>query len=90
MRPAPEVGWHRDRPVFDLVIGISLLAPCRLRLRRKAGTGWQRAAVLLEPRSAYLLRRAIRWEWQHSIAPMDVTRYSITFRSLKAPAGGRR
>jgi alkylated DNA repair dioxygenase AlkB len=85
--PGAGIGWHRDRPVFDLVVGISLLAPCRLRLRRKVGTGWQRAAVLLEPRSAYLLRGAVRWAWQHSIAPMEVTRYSITFRSLKDPGG---
>lgn len=88
--PGAGIGWHRDRPVFDLVIGISLLAACRLRLRRKIGPGWQRAAILLEPRSAYLLRGAVRWDWQHSIAPMEVTRYSITFRSLKGPAGRRR
>jgi len=82
------LGWHRDRPVFGDVIGISLLAPAPLRFRRKQGSKWERAAVLLEPRSAYLLRGAVRWEWQHSIAPMEVTRYSITFRSLKDPGAG--
>ena len=29
------IGWHRDRPVFGEVIGISLLAPCVLRFRKK-------------------------------------------------------
>jgi alkylated DNA repair dioxygenase AlkB len=79
--PGAGIGWHRDRPVFEDVIGISLAAPCRFRLRRKRGHGWERAALNLGPRSAYLLRGPVRYEWQHSIAPMEELRYSITFRS---------
>lgn len=75
------IGWHRDRPVFADVIGVSLLAPCRFRLRRKDGDKWQRAALDLAPRSAYLLRGPVRHDWQHSIAPMEDLRYSVTFRS---------
>ena len=85
--PGAGIGWHRDRPVFDDVIGISLAAPCRFRLRRKQGTTWQRAALKLEPRSAYLLRGPVRHEWEHSIPPVEHLRYSVTFRS-KAPAAG--
>jgi alkylated DNA repair dioxygenase AlkB len=33
--PGAGIGWHRDRPVFGDVIGVSLLAPCVLRFRRK-------------------------------------------------------
>jgi alkylated DNA repair dioxygenase AlkB len=33
--PGASIGWHRDRPVFGDVIGVSLLAPCVLRFRRK-------------------------------------------------------
>jgi alkylated DNA repair dioxygenase AlkB len=80
------IGWHRDRPVFDDVIGISLGAPCRFRLRRKQGASWQRAAIELLPRSAYLLRGPVRREWEHSIPPLDELRYSVTFRSVKAAA----
>jgi len=29
------IGWHRDKAVFGEVVGISLLAPCVLRFRRK-------------------------------------------------------
>src|SRR3954447_8713744 len=29
--PGAGIGWHRDRPVFGDVIGVSLLAPARLR-----------------------------------------------------------
>jgi alkylated DNA repair dioxygenase AlkB len=83
--PGAGIGWHRDRPVFDDVIGISLAAPCRFRLRRKQGTTWQRAALNLQPRSAYLLRGPVRHDWEHSIPPVEQLRYSVTFRS-KTPA----
>lgn len=33
--PGAGIGWHRDKPVFGDVVGISLLAPCMLRFRRK-------------------------------------------------------
>jgi alkylated DNA repair dioxygenase AlkB len=82
--PGAGIGWHRDRPVFGDVVGISLLAPARLRFRRKRGAKWERAALWAEPCSAYLLRGPARREWEHSIAPMDRLRYSITFRTMAA------
>jgi alkylated DNA repair dioxygenase AlkB len=84
-RPGAAIGWHRDRPVFEDIVGISLLSPCRFRLRRQLGNRWERACVELEPRSAYLLRGPVRKDWEHSIPPADALRYSITFRSLRAP-----
>jgi len=83
-RPGAAIGWHRDRPQFGDVIGVSLRSPCTFRLRRKQGTKWQRHAFVAEPRSAYLLRGASRSEWEHSIPPQDGLRYSITFRTLLA------
>ncbi len=77
------LGWHRDRPVFGDVIGISLLSPAPLRLRRRQGEKWQRFTLTPEPRSIYLLRGAARSEWEHSIPPVEALRYSITFRTLK-------
>jgi alkylated DNA repair dioxygenase AlkB len=77
------IGWHRDRPDFEDVIGISLGAPCLFRFRRKAGPRWERASIQLQPGSAYVLRGPARWEWQHSIPPVDKLRYSVTFRSLR-------
>ena len=76
------LGWHRDRPVFGDVIGISLLSPAPLRFRRKVGAKWQRFTLPAEPRSIYLLRGASRSEWEHSLAPVETLRYSITFRTL--------
>ena len=81
--PGAGIGWHRDRPVFGDVLGLSLLAPARLRFRRKRAETWERKAVRVEPRSAYLLRGPARGEWEHSIAPMEVLRYSLTFRTLR-------
>ncbi|WP_066584493.1 alpha-ketoglutarate-dependent dioxygenase AlkB [Sphingomonas pruni] len=78
------IGWHRDRPIYDQVVGISLGAPATMRFRRKAGERWRRVNVLLEPRCLYHLAGEVRHDWEHSIAPMDETRWSITFRSFSA------
>jgi hypothetical protein len=43
------IGWHKDRPTFDDVIGVSLLSPCTFRLRRKAGAKWERRSFTAEP-----------------------------------------
>jgi alkylated DNA repair dioxygenase AlkB len=76
------IGWHRDKAVFDEVVGLSLVSPCRFRFRRKQGDRWERVALTAEPRSAYLLAGPSRTEWEHSIPPMDRLRYSITFRNF--------
>ena len=80
--PGAGIGWHRDRPQFGVVAGVSLLAPCSLRLRRKAGEGWERTALPIEPRSVYLLTGRVRSQWEHSIVPMKELRYAVTFRTL--------
>jgi alkylated DNA repair dioxygenase AlkB len=81
--PGAAIGWHRDKGVFDDVVGISLLSSCNFRLRRKTAAGWERYSQIIEPRSAYLLRGAARTEWEHSIPGVESLRYSITFRSLR-------
>lgn len=88
--PGAGIGWHRDRPTFGDVIGISLLSPCTFRLRRKRGSGWERRSLAAQPRSAYLLRGPSRTEWEHSIPPLATLRYSITFRSLARRAAAQR
>ena len=77
------IGWHRDKGVFGEVVGISLLAPCTFRLRRKSGDTWDRVSITAEPRSAYLLSGPSRTEWEHSIPAVDALRYSITYRNLR-------
>jgi alkylated DNA repair dioxygenase AlkB len=80
--PGAAIGWHKDSSVFDDVIGVSLLSPCTFRLRRKAGSRWERCNLTVEPRSVYLLRGPSRTEWEHSIPGVDALRYSITFRNV--------
>lgn len=82
--PGAGIGWHRDKGVFGQVVGISLLAPCVLRLRRAVGVKkWERVNVSAAPRSAYFLSGQARSEWEHSIPQVDALRYSITFRTLR-------
>lgn len=81
-QPGAGIGWHRDRPVYGEVLGISLLSPCVMRFRRRQGAKWSRSAAPLEPGSVYLLSGEARRDWEHSITPMTALRYSITFRTL--------
>jgi len=81
--PGAGIGWHRDRPQYGEVLGLSLSASCVLRLRRRTATGFERRNVELPPRSLYLLSGEVRREWEHSIVPMDVTRRSVTLRTLR-------
>jgi alkylated DNA repair dioxygenase AlkB len=82
--PGAPIGWHRDRPIFEKVVGISLLSPCTFRLRRRVGDGFQRAALELAPRSIYRITGEARTAWEHSIPPVKAHRYSITFRNFRA------
>jgi alkylated DNA repair dioxygenase AlkB len=82
--PGAGIGWHKDKAVFDRIVGVSLGAPCPLRLRRQVAEGkWQRAEQFLEPGSMYLLSGEVRTEWEHSVAPVQALRYSLTFRTLR-------
>ena len=80
--PGAGIGWHRDRDVFERVVGISLHTPARLRFRQRTATGFKRVNLDVAPRSAYLISDEARWNWEHSISPGEQLRFSITFRSL--------
>lgn len=88
-RPGAPLGWHRDVPQFEVIVGVSLGGRCRMRLRPyRPGARNRREDVLvleLEPRSAYVIRGEARWGWQHSIAPTKELRYSITLRTARSP-----
>jgi alkylated DNA repair dioxygenase AlkB len=82
--PGAGIGWHRDRDVFENVVGISLGTPATLRFRRRTPAGFKRASLEVVPRSAYFLSGQARHDWEHSISPGDQLRFSITFRTLSA------
>ena len=82
--PGAAIGWHRDRLIYGEVIGVSLASQCTFRFRRKSGQSWDRASLILDPRSAYILRGPSRTDWEHSIPAVATLRYSITFRTMKS------
>jgi alkylated DNA repair dioxygenase AlkB len=87
--PQTPLGWHRDVPDFESIVGVSLGGFARMRFRPWPPVDPKKADVLsleLPPRSAYLMRGPARWDWQHSIAPTEMLRYSITFRTRRVRA----
>lgn len=86
--PGAGIGWHRDRDVFEQVVGISLATPAMLRFRQRTPSGFRRANLEVAPRSAYLLSGPARWDWEHRITPGDELRFSITFRTMSEKGRG--
>ena len=80
--PGAPIGWHRDVPQFETILGISIGSPCRMRLKPYKAEG-KIVSVRLEPRSIYVMQGAARWKYQHSIPAVKQLRYSITFRTLR-------
>lgn len=76
------IGWHRDKPHFDRIFGLSLGSACKFRFRRAAGAKWERFTLDAKPRSLYLMSSASRKVWEHSIPAVEAPRYSITFRTV--------
>lgn len=87
-REGAPIGWHRDRPAFEKIVGISLGAATTMRFRRRSGERFDRFNVPLAPNSAYLLDGPARTAWEHSLPEAKAHRYSITFRNLR-PSGER-
>jgi DNA oxidative demethylase len=83
--PGAGIGWHRDAPAFGIVAGISLLGSSRLRFQRGKRDQRRVWEVELKPRSGYVLAGDARWSWEHSLPAAKELRYSITFRTLRAP-----
>jgi hypothetical protein len=88
------VGWHRDAPQYGIVAGVSLLSPARMKFRpievRSAeAVALRRRAtheIVLARRSAYLMTGASRQDYEHHVPPVMSLRYSITFRTARAPS----
>jgi alkylated DNA repair dioxygenase AlkB len=77
------IGWHRDKPHFDRIFGLSLGSACKFRFRKSAGKSWDRFTLDAGPRSLYMMSGASRHIWEHSIPGVESPRYSITFRTMK-------
>jgi alkylated DNA repair dioxygenase AlkB len=84
--PKSVINWHRDAPPFDIIAGISLLSDCTFKLRPHREEPRRRSSIVslnVARRSLYVIQGEARTEWQHSTAPVQQVRYSITLRTLK-------
>lgn len=79
------IGWHRDAPPFDKILGVSLGSSCLIKFRNISESNKLSYQQILERRSAYILESDVRWNWQHHIPPVKEERFSITFRTLISP-----
>ena len=88
--PGTPLGWHRDVPDFEDIVGVSLHGDAVMQFRPyvpgAAASGPATLEFLIEPRSVYVLRGPARWAWQHAIAPTEGLRYSITLRTRRRPS----
>jgi alkylated DNA repair dioxygenase AlkB len=82
-QPGAPIGWHRDKPAYGVVFGLSLKGRGTMRFRPLDQHAEPRQTLVLElePRSLYVMQGPIRWLWQHSMLPARELRYSITFRT---------
>ncbi len=87
--PGTPLGWHRDVPDYQEIVGVSLGREGVMRFRRyppeREGGKPARAdlKLTLMPRSIYTLQGDARWKWQHAVSPTKALRYSITFRTRR-------
>jgi alkylated DNA repair dioxygenase AlkB len=82
--PGTPLGWHRDVPDFEAIVGVSLRNEAVLRFRPyPPAEAAKRQVVQLDvaPRSIYKMEGAARWAWQHCVPPVKAHRWSITFRT---------
>lgn len=81
--PGSAIGWHVDKERFEHIVGVSFGGWCTMRWRKNIKAERNRMLKIdLEPRSAYVIQKEIRWQWQHSIPKTKTKRYSLTFRTL--------
>ncbi|MGZ8554189.1 MAG: alpha-ketoglutarate-dependent dioxygenase AlkB [Chitinophagaceae bacterium] len=80
------INWHRDAPPFEIIAGVSLLSTCTFKLRpqeKQRQTKANTVSLQVDRRSLYTMQGPAKSEWQHSTAPVNRLRYSLTFRTLK-------
>jgi len=80
------INWHRDAPPFDIIAGVSLLSDCNFKLRPHDKEQQNRKSTItldVQQCSLYTMQGPAKSAWQHCTVPVNKTRYSLTFRTLK-------
>lgn len=75
------IGWHRDAPMFEKLLGISLGSSCTMKLKAY-DPKLPVHNIVLAPRSAYIMTGESRWKWEHHIPAVKEERFSLTMRTL--------
>lgn len=86
--PGTPLGWHCDVPDFEAIAGVSLGSEAVLKFRPYPPDEAAKRQVLpvpVAPRSIYRIEGLARWGWQHCVPPVKAQRWSITFRTPRAP-----
>lgn len=84
--PGTPLGWHRDVPNFEGIVGVSLGGVATMRFRPYPYEPSMRRQVVsldVQPRSIYRMAGDARWKWQHSVVATKELRWSITFREAR-------
>ena len=59
--PGAGIGWHKDKPQFGAIVGVSLLSPATMRLRLPAGKSWiRKSQELIRDLSTSLMEKLER------------------------------
>ncbi|MDQ7759008.1 alpha-ketoglutarate-dependent dioxygenase AlkB [Xanthomonas sontii] len=84
--PGTPLGWHRDVPDFETIVGLSFGGRATLKFRPHPDEPATRKVVQLDvaPRSIYKMTDEARWDWQHSVTPTAELLWSITFRTRRS------
>lgn len=75
-----QIGWHRDAPQYEKLLGISLNSACTMKLKAY-DPELPVHKIELSRRSAYVIENEARWKWEHHIPKVSNDRYSLTFRT---------
>jgi len=78
------IGWHRDAPMYESILGISLGSDCTIKLRPYDSRVSPIRKIDLPARSAYIFSGESRWQWEHHIAPVKEERFSLTMRTSRS------
>jgi alkylated DNA repair dioxygenase AlkB len=90
-RPGTQLGWHRDVPDFEVIVGISLGAACRMRFRlhpERVGRGSLNVGGAIEGRAGRKERedRARPTTHEPRSAPFDLWLEPRSIYVLRGPA----
>lgn len=75
------IGWHRDAPMYESLVGVSLKSACTMKLKPYDPTVSPLRNIDIAPRSIYKMTGESRWKWEHHIPAVKEERYSLTMRT---------